>query len=636
MKHLFRALVDHRGKARRTRHGADEGDQARHRNQWDAAVSHYKRYLSKYPNDLGVRIRLANTLRESGDFPAAIMALQEAMASRPEKASIQFTLAEVFDEAGFAGEADEIRKRALQLTGAVNSTNPSRLGAAHPPMAPVSPAKRVEILIDARVGEDRCLTATLASLRGLTSVDWHATISGGVDAALVGDDVSTDVRIRLAPLEGALATSSIPALLIRAGTVVTPDCLCWLLWALTEEVSAVYCDHEERDASGVTRPILQQAPHLLDLATNPAPPALVLYRDFEYQDRGHDMLATLLDAFSRGAVRHVPLVLGCVQTPHVQTQIDSPPAHQPQVDGRILVVIPTRDEGAALNVMLTSLSDRASDFGEVDVVVVDNGSQDVSTLNVLDRWRTRGLEILRRDEPFNWSSLNNEACERRTQSIVVFANNDMEMLSDGWDLEVRRLLAMDNVGVVGARLLYPNDRVQHAGIVMGALNGEPLHEGLRVSSDERGPLDRWVRRRPATAVTGAFMAMRRSVFDQVGGFDAENFAVSCNDVDFCLRAGAAGWTILYAPELLLRHHESLSRGHSNTEAKRKRVAEEMGRLLARWGDRARFDPTRNPQWEGRGIRLFAGMRSLTAEEVMDWAIKTESRPSDQAETLTMA
>lgn len=178
MKHLFRALVDHRGKARRTRHGADEGDQARHRNQWDAAVSHYKRYLSKYPNDLGVRIRLANTLRESGDFPAAIMALQEAMASRPEKASIQFTLAEVFDEAGFAGEADEICKRALQLTGAVNSTNPSRLGAAHPPMAPVSPAKRVEILIDARVGEDRCLTATLASLRGLTSVDWHATISG--------------------------------------------------------------------------------------------------------------------------------------------------------------------------------------------------------------------------------------------------------------------------------------------------------------------------------------------------------------------------------------------------------------------------------------------------------------------------
>lgn len=626
LRRFFKALSDRRLGAARRRYGADEGDAARHHNLWSAAVGHYERYLSRYPNDIGVRVRLANTLRESGDFPAAIMVLQGAIAARPTKVSLQLTLADIMDEAGLAVDADDIRKRALQPTVAENpSSNPSGLGAVHRPMAPISPAKRVEILIDARLGEGRCLTATLVSLRGLTSVDWRATIAGGGDAALVGDAVSTDARIRPAPLEGARACSSIPVLLIRAGTVVTPDCLGWLLWALTEEVSAVYCDHEERDASGAHRPILQAAPHLLDLATNPAPPALVLYRDFEYQDRGHDMLATLLDAFSRGAVRHVPLVLGCVQTPHVQTQIDSPPAHQPQVDGRILVVIPTRDEGAALNVMLTSLSDRASDFGEVDVIVVDNGSQDVSTLKVLDRWRKRGLEILRLDEPFNWSSLNNEACERRTQPIIVFANNDMEMLSDDWDLEVRRLLAMDSVGVVGARLLYPNDRVQHAGIVMGALNGEPLHEGLRAGPDERGPLDRWVRRRPATAVTGAFMAMRRSVFDQVGGFDAENFAVSCNDVDFCIRAGGAGWTILYAPELVLRHHESLSRGHSNTEAKQRRAAEEMGRLLARWGDRVGFDPTRNPQWEGRGIRLFAGMRSLTGEEVMDWAIKTESR-----------
>lgn len=158
----------------------------------------------------------------------------------------------------------------------------------------------------------------------------------------------------------------------------------------------------------------------------------------------------------------------------------------------------------------------------------------------------------------------------------MFANNDMEMLSDGWDLEVRRLLAIDGVGVVGARLLYPNDRVQHAGIVMGALNGEPLHEGLRTSRNERGPLDRWVRRRPATAVTGAFMAMRRSVFDQVGGFDAENFAVSCNDVDFCLHAGVAGWTILYAPEFILHHHECVSRGHSNTEAKKSAPQKKWG------------------------------------------------------------
>ena len=636
MRHFFSALLGHRLEARRARYGAHEGDQARHRNQWDAAVGHYKRYLSKNPNDLGVRIRLANTLRESGDFPAAIVVLQEAIASRPTKASIRFTLAEVLDEAGFAREADEIRKRAMQLTGAVDPTDQSRSGDISYPQAPASAATRVNILIEAYVGEEHFLTSTLVSLQELASADWRAAIHGSLDASLMERFASKDPRILGAHSEGALATFSMPILLIRAGTIVRPDCLDWLLGALTEHVSAVYCDHEERDASGATRLILQSAPHLLDLATNPAPPALVLFRDVEYRDGIHDMRSMLRNAFGRGIVRHIPLVLGSVQTPPTRSEIDAPPVHQPQVGGRILVVIPTRDEGAALNVMLTSLSDRASDFGEVDVVVVDNGSQDVTTFEVLDGWRKRGVEILRRDEPFNWSDLNNTACEGRTQPIIVFANNDMEMLTEGWDLQVRRLLATDGVGVIGARLLYPNDRVQHACIVRGAFNVEPLHEGLRAGPEERGPLDRWVRRRPATAVTGAFMAMRRSVFDQVGGFDAENFAVSCNDVDFCLRAGAAGWTILYAPELVLRHHESLSRGHSNTEAKRQRAAEEMGRLLSRWGNRARFDSTRNPQWEGRGIRLFAGMRRLTSEEVLDWATKTESRPPNQIETPTLA
>lgn len=636
LRRLFKALSDRRLSAARRRYGADEGDQARHRNQWDAAVEHYKRYLSKNPNDLGVRIRLANTLRESGDFPAAIVVLQEAITSRPTKASIQFTLAEVLDEAGFAREADEIRKRAMQLTGAVDQTDQSGSGDISHPQAPASATIRVNILIEAYVGEEHCMSSTLVSLQELASVDWCATIHGSLDALFMERFASKDVRILGAHPEGAPATSSLPVLLIRAGTILTSDCLDWLLCALTEHVSAVYCDHEERDASGVTRPTLQSAPHLLDLATNPAPPAVVLFRDLKYRDCDRDMRSMLQDAFGRGAVRHIPLVLGCVQTPPVRTETDAPPVLQSQVDGRILVVIPTRDEGAALNVMLTSLSDRASDFGGVDVVVVDNGSQDVSTLEVLDSWRKRGVEVLRRDEAFNWSSLNNTACEGRTQPTIVFANNDMEMLTEGWDLEVRRLLAMDGVGIVGARLLYPNDRVQHAGIVMGAFNGEPLHEGLRAGPEERGPLDRWVRRRPATAVTGAFMAMRRSVFDQVGGFDAENFAVSCNDVDFCLRAGAAGWTILYAPELVLRHHESLSRGHSNTESKRQRAAEEMGRLLSRWGDRAGFDPTRNPQWAGRGIRLFAGMRRLTSEEVLHWATKTESRPPNQIETPTLA
>ncbi|WP_271165087.1 glycosyltransferase [Brevundimonas intermedia] len=638
MRQFLKSLADRRLNAARRRHGAEEGDAARHRNLWSTAVGHYERYLSRRPHDIGVRVRLANTLRESGDLPAAISVLREALSLRPDKANIKLTLAEVLDEANFSHEADAIRSQMLELVGAETAIPPfSQPGVISRPGAPARSVDRVEIQIKAQTCTKEEVEMTLASLRGLTSVNWHATVLKGCDQSQGVESFGPTAPGALLMSDNLTRTAALnPVLLIDAGTVLTPDCLDWLIWALTDDVCAAYCDHDEVDTVGTKRPILQSAPHFLDLVTNPSPPAVIIFRDHGNDARGFGARGLLSWALTRGKVRHVPLVLACAKASDRSLNTERPSKPQPEVAGRILVVIPTRDEGAALEVMLTSLFRNASSRDEVDVVVIDNGSRESGTLKMLEHWRSQGVEILRRDEPFNWASLNNIACEGREHPIVVFANNDMEMLSESWDLTARRLLSMDGVGVVGARLIYPNDRVQHAGIVMGALNGEPLHEGLRAGPDERGPLDRWVRRRPATAVTGAFMAMRRSVFDQVGGFDAENFAVSCNDVDFCLRAGAVGWTILYAPELVLRHHESLSRGHSNTEAKRKRVSEEMGRLLARWGDRARFDPTRNPQWEGRGIRLFAGMRSLTAEEVMDWAIKTESRPSDQPETPTLA
>lgn len=248
------------------------------------------------------------------------------------------------------------------------------------------------------------------------------------------------------------------------------------------------------------------------------------------------------------------------------------------------------------------------------------------------------VSVVRIDEPFNWSRLNNLACEGRDQPIIVFANNDMEMLATGWDDHLRSLLNMDRVGIVGARLLYPNGLLQHGGIVMGALNGEPLHDGWRAKGEDAGPLDRWIRRRPATAVTGGFMAVRRALFEAVGGFDEVDLPISCSDVDLCLKVGARGWTVLYAPEIELRHHESLTRGHAQDGAERRRAEAEMAVLLARWGQRAAYDPTRNPQWETRGVRLYAGRRPLTTDQVVDWALKTASRPetSFQADTPTLA
>lgn len=622
----------------RQRHGADEGDRARDHNWWNTAIHHYERYLTKNPNDIGVRLRLASTLREAGELTAAIQVLRDAAKSRPEKSRIHFSLAEVLDEAGFEAEAELALRQALLLTGGapLSPRLQSQKATINPPPPP-NDGRSAQILIDIR-RDGQGLGETLVSLQGQTLTNWRATVWGDPNDKVFIDLVSTDARIAIAGEEPPYKAGSGPILRVPSGAVLRPECLSWLFWALEDGTAAVYCDHEERGRGGISSLVLQSGPHLLDLQTNPRPPEVVLFREFPEGCLAGDQDTRVLlsEAFDRGSVRHVPLILAGVSASVDPVLLEDASGTNVEEKARILVVIPTRDEFKALDAMLTSLFSQASHGDEIDVVVVDNGSCNPATIEGLEQWRGRGVEVLRLDEPFNWSRLNNIACEGRTQPVVVFANNDMEVLSKGWDDEVRRLLALDGVGVLGARLLYPNDRVQHAGIIMGALNGEPLHEGLRVAEDQRGPLDRWVRRRPATAVTGAFMAVRRTVFDQVGGFDAENFAVSCNDVDFCLRVGAAGWTVLYSPELVLRHHESLSRGHANTEAKQKRVAAEMERLLARWSGYARLDPTRNPQWKGRGIRLFAETRALTTREAMDWVVATGSRAAVQRETPTLA
>jgi GT2 family glycosyltransferase len=616
-----------------------EADAARSKNYWEDAIYIYSRYVVRFPNDLGVKVRLANTYRESGNYPSAISILREVIKTRPEKAELCFLLADILSESGQQENINDI-VQSIFSKGGGRAVPKSVSSPVTPPKPPHITRGNVTVLIN-NSADGTGLEKTLESLRGCEGSCWSAVVFGAQQQGNEKSQLSsTDPRVIFQESHSLPVSTSGPVMIIEAGTIIRPRCIPWLIWALDDGVDAVYCDFEVEDNDDDRLAVaLQSGPNALEIRNSPIKPALVLFRSLDGIGIGigdaRSVQGALLTLLHRGVVRHIPLLLAVVARGGKSGIVVDADMPQQGLSGRILVVIPTRDKGEHLNTMISSLLNRASSVSELDIVVVDNGSRDTVTIDIMNKWRSRGVEIIRRDEPFNWSRLNNAACNSRVQPIVVFANNDMEMLTEEWDLKLRHLLVTEAIGVVGARLLYPNDRVQHAGIVMGALNGEPLHEGLRVSSDERGPLDRWVRCRPATAVTGAFMAMRRSVFDRVCGFD-EDFAVSCNDVDFCLRVGAAGLTVLYAPELTLRHHESLSRGHANTEAKQNRAAEEMARLLTRWGYRASFDPTRNPQWEGRGIRLFAGIRSLTAEEVMDWAINTESRPFVQAETPTLA
>jgi GT2 family glycosyltransferase/tetratricopeptide (TPR) repeat protein len=263
----------------------------------------------------------------------------------------------------------------------------------------------------------------------------------------------------------------------------------------------------------------------------------------------------------------------------------------------IAVIIPTRDNGSDVKRFVESLREKALAPDALHIVVVDNGSRQGETCAILEAIAaTERTEIIALDEPFNWSRLNNRAVETVSSPLLVFANDDMIMLTDQWDERLRGLLERAEIGAVGARLLYGDDTLQHAGILFG-WRGAEIHDGLYESSFEPGPGSRWHVTRAVSAVTGAFLATRREVFLAHQGFDEVGLPVACSDTDYALKLRVSGLKILWTPEITLYHHESKTRGldHLDPE-KRARSAAERAVLEARWGAALDADPSLNPLW----------------------------------------
>jgi GT2 family glycosyltransferase/tetratricopeptide (TPR) repeat protein len=263
----------------------------------------------------------------------------------------------------------------------------------------------------------------------------------------------------------------------------------------------------------------------------------------------------------------------------------------------IVVIIPTRDNGLDVKRFIESLREKATLPDALHIVIADNGSRQPETLAILDAVAaTKWGKVIVLDEPFNWSRLNNRAVETVGSSLLVFANDDMIMVSEQWDERLRGLLERPEIGAVGARLLYEDNTLQHAGILFG-WRGSEIHDGLYESSLEPGPTSRWHVTRAVSAVTGAFLATRREVFLAHRGFDEVGLPVACSDTDYALKLRASGLKILWTPEITLYHHESKTRGldHLDPE-KRARSAAERAVLETRWGTALDTDPSLNPLW----------------------------------------
>jgi GT2 family glycosyltransferase len=238
----------------------------------------------------------------------------------------------------------------------------------------------------------------------------------------------------------------------------------------------------------------------------------------------------------------------------------------------VAIVIPTRDRGDLLEQCLQSV-EAESTYSNYSIIIIDNGSRHADTLRFLARC---GHEVVRMDEPFNYSKLVNAgALAASGAEHLLLLNNDMTVMKRDWIEALIEHSQQAHVGAVGARLLFPNGDVQHEGIICG--------RGRLAGNVHMG----WPVVRETSAVTGACMMTRRSVFAEVGGFD-EQLRVGFNDVDYCLRIRARGYRVLFTPHAELRHHESASRGRLNPVT-------DQRRFIARWGDPELIeDPYLNP------------------------------------------
>lgn len=262
---------------------------------------------------------------------------------------------------------------------------------------------------------------------------------------------------------------------------------------------------------------------------------------------------------------------------------------------KVSVIIPTRDKPDLLARCSAAVLQR-TDYPDLELLIVDNDTHDAEALAVLARLAgDPRVRVLPYPGAFNYSAMNNAAARAATGEVLVLLNNDIDVIHRDWLREMVSLAVRPGIGAVGAKLLYGNNTIQHAGVVLGigSFAGGPGvagHYGQGLPADEVGCHGYLVMAREAAAVTGACLAVRKSAYQQVSGLDETNLSVGFNDVDFCLRLRDAGLRNLWTPFATLYHLESASRGSDLSPSKLERFTREVRHMRHRWGPVLDNDP----------------------------------------------
>ena len=257
------------------------------------------------------------------------------------------------------------------------------------------------------------------------------------------------------------------------------------------------------------------------------------------------------------------------------------------------IIIPFKDKSEFLKKCVNSILKR-TEYEEYEIVLIDNQSEKEETFKYLDKIKENsGFRVLDFNKPFNFSAINNYAISKIDSEYLILMNNDIEVISPDWIESMLEFAQRKDVGAVGALLYYPNNTVQHAGIILG-IKGIAGHSHLGVNKDSMGYFGRLKTIQNLSAVTAACLMTKKTIYNEVGGFD-ENYSHAFNDVDFCLKIRERGYMIVYTPYAELYHHESLSRGYEDTQEKQERFKEEIEYFKEKWSEiLANGDPYYSP------------------------------------------
>ncbi|MFA9215559.1 MAG: glycosyltransferase [Sphingomonadaceae bacterium] len=488
---------------------------------------------------------------------------------------------------------------------------------AAPPLSTALAALRIGILVDGDPAPE-ARQRTLASLQ-----------AQGLPMRVYGEGTLA-ARLRL-----AMADSCDVLACVRAGDTLTPQALPHLLTGLLlPQAQLVYSDSEQngqpwfKPAWNPDYALASDYPlHGMLFRTSVLPDLLARTEPQDPAQLAWQVLAALWPQ-GMDAIIHLPRVLYQVHSPlseaeqaardlaarqalqqvepaAVLTPLPHAPRNPAQACRRVLrplsadernipvsLIIPTRDHVKLLERCISTLQ-AFTDWPQLELIVIDNGSTDAATLRYLRRIAKQGVKVLTLPGPFNFADLNNQAVAAASGEIVGLINNDIEALHAGWLDELIGQLLRPGVGAVGAKLLWPNGMVQHGGVLLGVGNVAG-HYGNRLADADWGDHGRNQLQQQVSGVTAACLLLRKADYQALGGMDGRAFPVAFNDVDLCLKVRRSGKSIIWTPHARLLHAESASRGHEDTPQKRARAQREVDLLRQRWGAVLLRDPAYHP------------------------------------------